>query len=67
MRDWIAHKIAEEYAMTPDWDDRWRTGGIVDEIIAESRINAKWILEGIRRFVADRPARLRRLRESLPE
>ena len=67
MRDWTANKIAEEYAMTPDWDDRERTGGSVDEIIAESRINAKWILEGIRRFVTDRPARLRRLREALPE
>jgi len=67
MRDWSANKIAEEYAMTPDWDDRERTGGSVDEIIDESRINAKWILAGIRRFVADRPARLRRLRESVPE
>jgi transketolase len=67
MRDWIANKIAEEYAMTPDWDDRERTGGSVDEIIDESRINAKWILEGVRRFVADRPERIRRLREMLPE
>ena len=60
-------RIAEEYAMTPDWDNRERTGGSVDEIIAESRINAKWILEGVRRFVTERPARLKRLRESLPE
>jgi transketolase len=67
MRDWMANKIAEEYAMTPDWDDRERTGGSVDEIIAESRINAHWILEGIRKFVADRPARLARLRAMLPE
>ena len=67
MHDWIAHKVAEEYAMTPDWDDRERTGGSVDEIIAESHINAKWILEGIRKFVADRPARLKRLREMIPE
>jgi transketolase len=67
MRDWIANKIAEEYAMTPDWDDRERTGGSVDEIIDESHISARWILEGVRRFVADRPARLRRLRESMPE
>jgi transketolase len=67
MRDWTANKIAEEYAMTPDWDDRERTGGSVDEIIAESRINAKWILEGIRKFVADRPTRLKRLREMIPD
>jgi transketolase len=67
MRDWTANKIAEEYAMTPDWDDRERTGGSVEEIIAESRINSKWILEGVRRFVADRPKRLKRLREMIPE
>lgn len=65
MRDWFPHKMAEEYAMTPDWDDRWRTGGSVDEVIDEARINAKWILEGVRRFVTDRPKRLQALRESV--
>ena len=33
MYDWFFNPLAAEYAMTPDFDDRWRTGGSVDEII----------------------------------
>src|SRR5262249_12908869 len=62
MRDWFPHRWAEAYAMTPDFDDRWRTGGSVDDVIDEAHINAKWILEGIRRFVADRAKRLQALK-----
>jgi transketolase len=65
MSDWIAHPIAEEYAMTPDFDDRWRTGGSVDEIVDESGLSKAKLLAGIKRFVADRDARLARLRRSL--
>jgi len=66
-RDWIGTKIAEDYAITPDFDDRWRTGGSVEEILDEAHINAKWILEGVRRFVKDRPSRLARMRAMIPE
>ncbi len=66
MYDWIANAAAAEYAMTPDWDDRWRTGGSVDEIIDESHLNAKWILAGLKRFVGDRQKRLDRLRAAIP-
>lgn len=27
MSDWIFSKINEEYSMSSDWDNRWRTGG----------------------------------------
>jgi transketolase len=27
MHDWLFNKIADEYALSSDWDDRWRTGG----------------------------------------
>jgi len=65
MTDWIAHRIAYEYALTPDWDDRWRTGGSVDEIIDEAHLSPAWLLQGIERFVRDRDARLARLRREL--
>ena len=61
MRDWFPHRWAEAYAMTPDWDNRWRTGGSVDDVIDEAHINAKWILEGIKRFAADRDERRSKL------
>ena len=39
MHDWLPHRIAEEYALCADRDDRWRTGGSVEEITAEAGID----------------------------
>jgi len=65
MHDWLAHPIAEEYAMSSDFDDRWRTGGNVDEVIEEAHLSPDWLLHGIERFVRDREERLGRLRRAL--
>jgi transketolase len=65
MVDWIANRVALEYAMTPDWDDRWRTGGSVEEIVDEAHLSPRWLLAGIERFVKDREARLARIRSEL--
>lgn len=61
MHDWLPHKVAEEYAMCSDWDNRWRTGGNVAEIKAEARIDPESLWEGIGRFAADREERIRRI------
>jgi hypothetical protein len=61
MHDWLPHKVAEEYAMSPDWDDRWRTGGSVDEVKVEAHIDPAHLLEGIREFASKREERLRLL------
>ena len=63
MRDWIDHPIVAEYSLTSDWDDRWRTGGTVDEVLAEAHLSTAHLLAGITRFAQERTARLRRLRE----
>jgi transketolase len=65
MHDWLFNKVAEEYALSSDWDNRWRTGGSVDEVLDEAHLTPKWILAGIERFVADRQKRLARLRAEL--
>ncbi len=68
MFDWIRNPIASEYTLSPDWDDRWRTGGSVDEVMEEAHLSPKHILEGIERFVkarAERLARTKSLLESL--
>lgn len=57
MRDWIPHRWAETYALTPDWDDRWRTGGSLDEIVAEAHLDPDSLLAGIERFAREREAR----------
>jgi len=61
MRDWITHSIADEYAMSSDWDNRWRTGGTVDEVLDEAHLSQDWLLRGIQRFVEERAQRLERL------
>ncbi len=61
MHDWLFNKVGEEYALSSDWDDRWRTGGSVDEVLEEAHLSPKWLVEGITRFVRDRGKRLARL------
>jgi transketolase len=62
MRDWVDGPLGAEYSMGADWDDRWRTGGSVDEIMDEAHLSMPYLLDGIGRFVRDRESRLRRLR-----
>ncbi len=62
MSRWIPNKVAEEYAITPDWDNRWRTGGSVDEIVAESHLDPASLREGIARFANERDQRLSRIK-----
>ena len=54
MRDWADGPITREYSLSPDFDDRWRTGGNVDEVISEAHLDADSILVAIERFVAER-------------
>jgi transketolase len=62
MHDWLFSKVSEEYALSADWDNRWRTGGTLTEVIEEAHLSPQWILEGIERFVRDREDRLCRLK-----
>lgn len=63
--DWFPHRVAMEYAMTSDFDDRWRTGGTVDDVIEEAHLSREWLLRGIERFVRDRSERLSRIRTAV--
>ena len=58
MHPWLSSKVAETYAMTSDWDDRWRTGGSLGEIVEEAHLDPVNLLKGIQRFAADREKRL---------
>ncbi|MGC8721568.1 MAG: transketolase-like TK C-terminal-containing protein [Caldisericaceae bacterium] len=63
MHHWIANPIVSEYSLSSDWDNRWRTGGTLDEVIEEAHLDPKHVFEGIEKFVRDRELRLSRLRE----
>jgi transketolase len=65
MRDWADGPLVREYSLSADWDDRWRTGGSVAEVIEEAHLDSARILDAISRFAAGRPERLRRLRDQL--
>ena len=65
MRDWADDPIVHEYSLSADWDDRWRTGGSIDEVMEEAHLDVGHILEAIERFVRERPERLRRFRDRL--
>ena len=65
MRQWLLSKVAEEYAMTADWDNRWRTGGTVDEVIEEAHLSPRWLLAGIQRFVGEKEQRMDAIRRDV--
>jgi transketolase len=65
MRQWLYNQTAEAYAMSADWDNRWRTGGTVDEVLEEARLSPEWILAGIQRFVADKELRMAAIRRDV--
>ena len=62
MRDWVDGPLAREYSLSSDWDDRWRTGGTVDEVMDEAHLGQDHIFEAIQRYATDRAERHRRLR-----
>lgn len=61
MHDWLFNKIADEYALSSDWDNRWRTGGNVDEVIEEAHLSPDWVLKGIQKFARNMELRLQAL------
>ena len=67
MHKWIANRVVEEYSMSPDFDNRWRSGGSLDEIIAESKLDSESVWEGINQFARSRKQRLAYIQESIPE
>lgn len=58
MRRWLACEVSLDYTLCADWDNRWRTGGSVEEVLDEAHLSVPHIVEGIERFVRDRAKRL---------
>jgi len=65
MRDWLDGPLAHEYSLSADRDDRWRTGGSLDEVIEEAHLAPHHIGDAIERFVRERGDRVRRLRATV--
>jgi transketolase len=65
MREWIANPVVAEYSLASDWDNRWRTGGTVDEVVDEAHLGPDHIFDGIKRFAVERSIRLAKLRAAV--
>ncbi len=65
MADWVFNGHSEEYALSPDHDNQWRSGGALDEVLDEAHLTPEWILKSIERFAADRDKRLSSLKNEL--
>ncbi len=65
MHQWMANHLVKRYSMAPDFDNRWRSGGSVDEIIAESKLDPVSVLQGIQRFANERLNRIHKLQKDI--
>ncbi|HUG94745.1 MAG TPA: hypothetical protein VMK30_01230 [Pleomorphomonadaceae bacterium] len=63
MHDWVTGPIGETYSLSSDWDNRWRTGGTVEEVIDEAHLGPQHIIDGITRYANERAQRHARLRK----
>ncbi len=55
---WAGNRASFDYAMCPDHDEQWRTGGSYDEIIEEAGLDKESLRRGIGRFANEREARM---------
>ena len=58
MNNWISNPMVKKYSMSPDFDNRWRTGGSVEQIVEESQLDSRSIFNGIKKFAKERLRRL---------
>ena len=66
MGKWIVNRFVSAYSMAPDYDNRWRSGGTLDQIIIESKLDPSSIWVGINRFSNERSKRLESLKKEIP-
>ena len=67
MSHWVQHPIVKEYSLSPDWDNSWRFGGNLEEVIDESHLSAHWQSISIQKFADERKLRIDALKKSIPE
>ncbi len=50
--------LTDEYSLTSDFDNSWRSGGLELEVIAEAHLDPDSIFAGVERFANDRERRI---------
>lgn len=57
--------LTDAYSLTSDHHDRWLTGGLEPDVIAEAHLDSESIFNGIKRFADERDQRLEQQRAGL--
>ncbi len=58
MHDWVFNPLADQYALSSDWDNQWRPGGSLDEVCASAKIDPESIRDGVLKFARDYEQRM---------
>ena len=58
MGEWNLNPLSEQYCISSDHDNRWRSGGNLEEILEEAHLNEKWVFNMIKKFAEEREERL---------
>ena len=66
MQHWIKHPIVRKYSLSADWDNKWRSGGSLEEVIDEAHLSGEWQIKAINRLANERKNRLNEIHNSLP-
>jgi len=67
MRNWMANKGVADHSLSSDWDNRWRTGGSIEDVVEEAHLSEEWIWKGIERFASERGERRELLRKLIED
>ncbi len=59
MHDWVFNPLADQYAMSSDWDNQWRPGGSLDEVCLSAKIDPESLRDGVIKFAKDHDQRMR--------
>jgi len=59
--------LTEEYSLSSDFDNCWRTGGLEGDVISEARLDPNSIFNGIKRFSDTRSERIRKMSQCVSE
>jgi transketolase len=57
--------LADNYSLTSDFDNHWRSGGLEPDVIAEAQLDQESIVRAIDRFAREREDRMARQRGAL--
>ena len=66
MGHWIQHPVVMEYSLSSDWDDRWRYGGNLEEVIDEAHLSGEWQMKAIHTFCNNKEKRMGKLKNAFP-